>query len=88
MFDVVIWGECDMEECVDAFLIHKLSFAGLYMWGVIWTSLVYIHDDVMLCVSSCYTKKNVFSISWLEVIGIIVGYFGDLYDLFKKSYTK
>ena len=76
MFDVVIWGECDMEECVDAFLIHKLSFAGLYMWGVIWTSLVYIHDDVMLCVS------------WLEVIGIIVGYFGDLYDLFKKSYTK
>lgn len=47
-----------MEECFYTFNIYQLFFTGYFIGCTIGTSMVYIHDDVMLCVSSCSTKKK------------------------------
>ncbi len=77
-----------MEECIYSFYIYQLFFTGYFIGCTIWTSMVYIHDDVMLCIPSCSTKKNGTSIPWLWGIGLIGGDFFRVYFMSKTSHTK
>ena len=58
------------------------------MWSFFWTSLVYVHDDVLLCVSSFSSKKDGFSIPRMVAVGFVGCYIWDVHFMSKKSHTK